>query len=172
MIAQGLLLLLALVDAAFSGYRVAAGYDGRIFKRRYYWTAIARGLVYGLAWVAVSLGVALALALGAPDPASTRAAYAAAAEPMVATFGVYAGVVFVAFVPYLFGGVELRNLASVGLFGPITLARRAVILVGGALGALSAAGDPRCLIALAVGTSGALLVDSALDRWRRARPLP
>lgn len=172
MIAEGLLLLLALVDASFSGYRVAAGHDGRIFKRRYYWAAIARGVVYGVAWVTLSAAVALALALSAPDLESTRAAYGAAARPMVATFAIYAAVVFSAFVPYLFGGVELRNLASVALFGPVTIVRRGVILVGASLGAFAAGGDPRCLIALAVGTSGALLADVVLDRWRRARPLP
>ena len=166
-----LLLLLAVTDASFSGYRVAAGHDGRIFKGAYYRAATLRGMAYGLLWVGAVLVVAASLRAGAPDSDAAWNAFVHTGEPMLWVYGVYAAVVFSAFVPYLFGGIELRNLASVALFGPLTIVRPWVIAVGGVV-ALDASADPRCVAALAVALAFGFGADGALERWRRRQALP
>jgi hypothetical protein len=51
--------LLALVDAAFAGFRAATGRNARISKRRYYAQAAARGLALGVIGMAVTATVIL-----------------------------------------------------------------------------------------------------------------
>ncbi|GAA3437055.1 oxidoreductase [Kutzneria kofuensis] len=53
------LVLLALVDAAFAGFRAATGRNARIRKRRYYARAAARGLALGAIGMAVTATVIL-----------------------------------------------------------------------------------------------------------------
>ena len=87
------LLSLAVTDAGFSGSRVAAGHDGRIFKGAYYRAATLRGMAYGLVWVGAVLAVAASLRAGAPDSAAAWNVFVHTGEPMLWVYGVYAAVV-------------------------------------------------------------------------------
>ena len=52
-----LLYLLATCDAAFCGFRAAAGRNALLFKRAYYLRAMGRGALWGQLAVAVSVSV-------------------------------------------------------------------------------------------------------------------
>ena len=122
-----LLYLLAITDWGFAGYRHAAGRDGRIFKGAYYRRAIAVALVCGHLPIAlVGATVALLIATGSTE----WDVLVAAAEPMVIVYATYATTVIAAFVPYLFGNTEIRTLATVSVFGPLTLIRPLLIVAG------------------------------------------
>ena len=61
-----LLASLAVVDAAFCGFRDAAGRDRRISKRSYYAKAIRHGMGFGLLLVAL-FGVGVGVLIGASE---------------------------------------------------------------------------------------------------------
>lgn len=158
-----LLYILAITDWGFAGYRHAAGRDGRIFKRTYYLRAIGVGLVFG--HVAVALVGALVAGLLVVTSYSTMLL---AATPMVIVFGVYAAIVLLAFIPYLFGQTEIRTLATVSVFGPLTLLRPVVIVTGAALAIVYVPQWPVALAALVAATSN-LAAEPLLGRLY---PLP
>jgi len=66
MIALGLWIL-ATLDAAFAGYRAAAGRNGLIRKRRYYLRAMVLGAIFGQVAVALAAGIILITLTLTPD---------------------------------------------------------------------------------------------------------
>lgn len=155
-----LLYVLAITDWGFAGYRHAAGRDGRIFKGAYYRRAIAVGLGLGHAPIGVA-GAVIALLVGSGQVEWD--AVIAAAEPMVVVYAAYATTVLTAFVPYLFGNTEIRTLATVSVFGPLTLLRPLVICAGAALAIWTVPTWPIALAA-ALGAACNLSAEPLLDR--------
>ena len=125
-----ILLLLALTDGAFSGYRAAPGRDARLFKRDFYGQAMGRGIVYALAAsVLAGLTADLLLALS-PDPVPLLAALTRAGVCLLEVYLPYAAVTIVAFAVRSVPSVDIRSTASALLFGPLDLLRPAVAVAG------------------------------------------
>ncbi len=160
--------VLCVTDAAFAGFRDAAGRDARIFKADFYRAAIRRGLMAGLV---VSLLVGLGLAVivaSAPDPAARFAELLRCADWLTLVLGSYAAIVLVALGVWAAAEADLRTLASVLVLGPFTLARPWVIVAAAGLAVWAA---PSTWAAAAV--IGACALQLAVEPWlgrRWARP--
>lgn len=88
-----LLALLAIVDAAFAGFRAAAGRNARIFKFAYYRQSVLRGAWAGVVLV-VALGVLTLLALVmVPSPHHQYAELVVVGTRMLGVLGAYAALV-------------------------------------------------------------------------------
>jgi hypothetical protein len=121
---------LAITDAAFAGFRDAAGRDGRVFKAELYRRAIRRGLFHGIIVSVLGLGVVLGVAaLGRYDPLLEAARW------MLYPLAGYATAVLAALGIWATAEADLRTLASVVVLGPFTLVRPWVILAAAGLGA-------------------------------------
>ena len=119
---------LALVDACFAGFRAATGRNARIRKRAYHLLAARRGLVVGVAALALA---AVPLVLGlvtAADPAARYGDLVHAGTRMLQVLLPYAGVVVLSLAAYwLLPMRESTFIILVGL-GPLTLLRPAVVV--------------------------------------------
>lgn len=133
-----LLWALASVDAAFIGYREAAGRSALINKRALYRRAVIRGLLFGqIAVMIVGACIALSL-LFASDPGSLIRNLRAVGARMLIVYLPYALIIFLAFVVRAAPSVDLRSITSVLIFGPFTLARPLVVVAGVVWGFLAA----------------------------------
>lgn len=161
--------LLAILDALLSGFRAAAGREGRIGKETYYAVAVARGAAAGAIVVAVNAALAWALVAGAPDPPTTWQAVVEAGARSVAVFRFAALIAAVAIV-YWFAAGETRIVATLLLLGPLTLLRPLVI-TGVLLYAVASATDWRVWVVACVAGASMLGVEWILglryrNRWR------
>ena len=130
------LCLLALVDAAFAGFRNHAGRDGRISKRPAELRAAGHGALLGLAALAVlAAGLLTLLATGAVSYQELESA----GRRMLAVYAVYATVVAVGFAAYFSPDLELQSLGATFVLGPGTAVRPLVILGGVSWAAAGAA---------------------------------
>lgn len=163
-----LLALLAIVDAAFAGFRAAAGRNARIFKFEYYRQSLLRGAFAGVGLVA-ALAVLTALALLlVHDPADQYAELVEVGERMLWVLGAYAALVIAALVVYALADWDLRSLATVAILGPFTLLRAWVIALASAVGL--AAGKGPVTWALTLVSCGAVVwLGRVLDRWYARR---
>ena len=141
------LLLLALTDGAFSGYRAAAGRDARLFKRGFYGQAMGRGAMYALGASALAGLAAGGLLALARDPANLLAALTRAGICLLEVYLPYAAVTVAAFAVRSVPSVDIRSAASALLFGPLDLLRPVVAVAG----VLWAAGSTRRPEVLALG---------------------
>jgi hypothetical protein len=137
-----LLGLLAFVDCVMSGFRMAAGRNGLLAKRSYYLRAVARAAFFGAVLVALHVALVAIFCWTSPDPAAAWAVFLEAARPLVWIFGVFASLIFGAFAFYFAPIGDFRVLTNVIVFGPLTLARRLVVL-GGLLFAVVMVKDAR-----------------------------
>ena len=122
------MVLFAVLDGAFAGFRGAAPCNARIRKRAYY----ARALSYG-ALAALVLCVALAaltatLLAASSTPAADYETLVGVGRRMLAVFSVYGSGVALALLGYLLGGADLRVLSTVSILGPFTLIRPWMVL--------------------------------------------
>jgi hypothetical protein len=124
---------LSVTDAAFCGFRDAAGRDARIFKAELF----RRGLLAGLAVCAVGVALAAAVAF-----AGDYDDLLGAAQAMLPPLAVYASLVLAAMGVWATAEADLRTLASVVILGPFTLVRPGVVIAAAALGAVHAASWP------------------------------
>jgi hypothetical protein len=163
-----LLALLAIVDAAFAGFRAAAGRNARIFKFEYYRQSVLRGALAGVGLVAV-LGVLTALVLVvAPNPTHQYAELVAVGARMLWVLGAYAALVIAALVVYAVADWDLRSLATVAILGPFTLLRAWVIALASAVGLAAGVGPTTWALTL-VSCAAVVLLGRALDRWYARR---
>ncbi len=154
---------LSLLDHGFAGYRAAAGRDGRIFKGRFYVRAVRGGIAQGWVVVALLAGLAGAVLLAAAEPGVLYADMQQAGVRLACVVGVYAVVVVTAFLPYFFGGIELRTLATVSVFGPLTLLRPAVVVAAVCVASWEARWPTRAVLVVAGLVH--LWSERWLDRW-------
>jgi hypothetical protein len=169
------MVLLAVVDAAFAGFRAAAGRDARIDKRAYYRRAVIRGGAAG-AGLCVALAAMTAGALLASGDAGVLWAdlLAIGARMLEVLLG-YTVLVLTALALYATTRLELRILATVTILGPFTLLRPAVIAAATAWGV--AAGRSGLAVGLTVASSAAVLLlgkllDGYYGRVARVRITP
>jgi hypothetical protein len=133
-----LLWVLATVDAAFIGYREAAGRSALINKGAYYRRAMMRGALFGQIAVGIA-GAAVALMLVlSPEPLALVHQLQEVGSRMLTVYIPYALIIVIAFAVRVVPSVDLRSLTSVLIFGPFTLIRPLVVVAGVAWGVLSA----------------------------------
>lgn len=171
MLAVGLMGL-ALTDAAFAGYRDAAGRDGAIFKAELYRAAVRRGLRFGLLAVAVSCAWVVVVVLASGRPAVVLEASFLAARPVLLVLGGYAVAVLAALGVWTVGESDLRSLASVMVLGPFTLLRPWLIVGAAVAGGVGQ--EPFVVAVIAGPCLVQMLLPWLLGRgWRGGRsPLP
>jgi hypothetical protein len=133
-----LLYLLATVDAAFCGYRAAAGRNALIDKSAYYRRAMVRGAAAGqVVLLLAALAIGAGLALSSDRPAVWRDLMHAG-ERLLQVYVPYAAVILAALAVRLVPSVDVRSLTSTLVFGPLTLLRPFVVLGGLVWGAAAA----------------------------------
>ena len=141
------MVLFAVLDGAFAGFRGAAPCNARIRKRAYY----ARALSYG------ALAALTATLLAASStPAADYETLVGVGRRMLAVFSVYGSGVALALLGYLLGGADLRVLSTVSILGPFTLIRPWMVLAAlgyGLWGQTNAA-----VITLTLVSAGAVLL--------------
>jgi hypothetical protein len=162
---------LALFDVLLSGFRAAAGRDGRILKPPYYRAAIVRAAVAAVVVVTVNVGLVGGLIVTAPEPRVAWTVLHAAGARCVTVFGVFATLVLLAILFWFAPMRELRIVPTLLVLGPMTLLRPLVI-GGGLLYVALWAQDWRVwLVAAAAGVSMLgiewVLGRAYVDRWRR-----
>ena len=159
---------LAIVDAAFAGFRAAAGRNARIFKRAYYARHLLLGSLFGALLVA-ALGALTGLLLAASaDPGGRYAELVAVGQRMLWVFVPYAGLVLSALALYLVSDHDLRAFATVAILGPFTLLRPWLIAAAAAVG-LRATTDPAVCVLTLTACGSVILLGRALDRRARLR---
>ncbi|GCD95908.1 oxidoreductase [Embleya hyalina] len=160
-----LLVALALVDAALSGFRASGGRNGRIRRRAADLRAARRGLLPGVPVLATSAAVALAVLGAADDRGARYAELDAAAWRMLAVLLPYAGIVAVSMLCYLAGSFRVATFAILAGLGPLTMVRP-LLVVGGVVAA--GWGTSAGAAVAATAGSGILLVEPYVHRrWYR-----
>ena len=130
--------LLATLDAAFTGYRAAAGRNALINKRRYYQRAMITGALFGqVAVVIAGVAVLVSVALTA-DRESLLRDYNRAGSRMLIVYLPYAVMILLSFLIRAVPSVDIRSITSTVIFGPLTLIRPLVAVTGLAYGVLGA----------------------------------
>lgn len=124
------LYILANLDTMFSGICAASGRDGRIHKKRYY----LKSMILGIAWgqVACLLGMLIlgVVAMTSPDRQTTLQEMVAVGNRMTIVYFIYAIIIFLTFAVRAIPSVDVRSITSTVFFGPLTMLRPAVIVIG------------------------------------------
>ncbi|MFD6277353.1 hypothetical protein ACFWFI_17545 [Streptomyces sp. NPDC060209] len=157
------LMILGLVDAAFSGFRAYAGRDARIRKHRATTRAALRGTaVGGTLLIAPVLTAALVL-LTAPDQARAYDALTAGGVGYLLPLAVYAAAVLLSLAAYFVLPFRASTLAMVIGLGPLTLLRPFAVAAA-CLGAVLNGGGWSALLIGAVAGASVLCVEPAVHR--------
>jgi hypothetical protein len=110
-----LLGMLAVTDAAFCGFRVAAGRDARIFKADFYRAAIRRGMQRGLL---VTLVMGAVIAAACSFQPGLFAQLLTCAQALLWVLLPYAILTLVGMGVWAAAEADARTLASVMILGP------------------------------------------------------
>ncbi len=125
-----LLVVLALLDGAFAGFRDASGRNPLLHKSRYMTRAMVKGTLMASGAVCV-IGVVVAIALFlAADPAGLYQDLSEVAGRMLWVYAIYAGIALAALVGFSSPKPETSALVTVLVLGPFTLFRPVVIVAG------------------------------------------
>lgn len=124
------LYLLATLDGLFSGICAASGRNSLIDKRWYFCRAMWHGTL--MAQIASALGLAIVIGIAAvsSQPWSVTDQMFAVGTRMVQIYALYAVIIFATFAIRAIPSVDIRAATSVVGFGPLTLLRPWVIIVG------------------------------------------
>ncbi len=152
--------VIALLDGAFAGYRAAQGRTGRLAALRRDVVAQLRGVAVWAVLVAVPVVVALLVVPSDPRRAATAALFVALVP--------FALVTLTAIAAWWVLPWRVRYLAMAIVLGPMTLLRPAICLVGVAA-VWVGAGDPAATAVTAVVGSVQLLVEPIVGRVWYAR---
>ncbi|WP_329395248.1 hypothetical protein [Streptomyces melanogenes] len=157
------LLLLGLVDAAFSGFRAYAGRDARIRKRRANARASLRGLATGSGLLLAPTLAAALLLLAAPDRDGMYDSLTAGGVGYLLPLSLYATAVLLSLAAYFLLPFRASTLAMVIGLGPLTLLRP-VVIAAACLGALLNGGGWPALLIGTIAGAAALGVEPAVHR--------
>ncbi len=125
-----LLWLLATVDSAFIGYREAAGRNALIEKKTYYRGALIRGALCGQLAVLI-VGVITAIVLAGSDNARELfGKLELIGARMLLVYIPYALIILFTLSIRALPSVDIRSITSTVIFGPFTLIRPLVVLLG------------------------------------------
>ncbi|GGU16717.1 hypothetical protein [Nocardioides albus] len=153
------LVLLGLLDAAFSGFRSAQGRSGLVDHAHEDHVGMLRG-VRLFPWLSsAAVGVlAIDLLLG-----QDLEAYVSAADLFLLIIAPFAAVVLLALAAYGILRWELRYLASAIILGPCTFLRPYVVTAA-AIVVIVRAGEVSVAVAATLAVIGVLAVEPVLDR--------
>ena len=168
MIVVALLLALAIFDGMLAGFRAAAGRDGRIDKGSYIRAALLRGMLGGIAAVALDGALAAMLVVTSPDRDATWTAMLGAGTAAIWVFGAFATLTLLSIVLWFSPVHEHRLLSTMIVLGPLTLVRPVVIVAGLAVAAATAS-EPRVWILAAIAAITMRGLESALGRAHAKR---
>lgn len=156
------LVLLGLLDAAFSGFRAYAGSDARIRKQRFATRAYLRGLAVGAALLlAPTLTAALLLVTG--DQARTYNTWPPHGLGYLLPLTVYATAVLLSLAAYFALPFRASTLAVVVGLGPLTLLRPLAIAAA-CLGAVLNGGGGSALLVGTIAGAAVLCVEPTVHR--------
>jgi hypothetical protein len=165
------LLVLALTDAAFCGYRDAAGRNPLIRKASFYRRALRRGIRFGFANIGLATVLLGVLLVASPYPGVLWADCVAAGTNLLCVVAPYATIVLMALGAWTAAEQDVRTLASVALLGPLTLLRPVVVLAGAAVAITTRPSIPVTTLAVATAVLQ-LSMGPLLGRaWRGRDPL-
>ncbi|MCO5322064.1 MAG: hypothetical protein M9922_11785 [Microthrixaceae bacterium] len=119
--------VLVTLDCALIGYRLAMGRTARLDKRRYHQIASARGALLGQAPLAAVTALGVLVVVRGGEEVATE--FNSAMSRFIAAGGAYAGLILVASAMCSLRSVRVRTVASVVIFGPLTLLRPAVVIL-------------------------------------------
>jgi len=159
------LVILGLVDGAFSGFRSSLGRTGMVDHVASDRTALRRG-----AWLVVVLTTpaVLALVVDIGLRGERVHVYVQAARTFLVILAPYAATVLAALAAYAALSWELKYLASALILGPFTLVRPYVAIAATVITVLGAS-DWSVAVAAALATAGVLLVEPVANRLYRRR---
>ncbi|GGZ30447.1 hypothetical protein [Streptomyces poonensis] len=157
------LVLLGLVDAAFSGFRAYAGSDARIRKQRATARAALRGLAVGAVLLLAPTLTAALLLLTAGDRARTYDTLTAGGLGYLLPLTVYALAVLLSLAAYFALSFRAGTLAVVIGLGPLTLLRPLAVAAA-CLGAVLNGGGGSALLVGATAGAAVLCVEPAVHR--------
>jgi hypothetical protein len=157
------LVLLGLVDAAFSGFRAYAGSDARIRKQRATARAALRGLAVGAVLLLAPTLTAALLLLTARDHARTYNTLTAGGLGYLLPLTVYATAVLLSLAAYFTLPFRASTLAVVIGLGPLTLLRPLAIAAA-CLGAVLNGGGGSALLIGATAGAAVLCVGPVVHR--------
>ncbi|MFD7792656.1 hypothetical protein [Streptomyces sp. NPDC059759] len=159
------LVLLGLVDAAFSGFRAYAGSDARIRKQRPNTRAALRGLAVGSALLLVPALVGTFVLLTAHDRRDTYATLTAGGIGYLIPLTVYAAAVLLSLGAYFALPFRAGTLAMVIGLGPLSLLRPLAVAAA-CLGAILNGGGRSALLIGVMAAAAVLSVEPLVHhRW-------
>lgn len=161
-----LLWLLATMDAAFIGYREAAGRNALIDKRKYYLKAMLRGAIFGQAAIVLAGVGALLLAWLSGDPTKLMDDLLKAGPNMLWVYIPFAMIIFLAFALRMLPSVDIKSITSTVIFGPFTMLRP-LVAIGGLIYGLMAAPSPQVFALCVLAGVMMLGMEWALGKTRR-----
>jgi hypothetical protein len=161
---SGALLMLALLDGAFAGFRSSVGRSGLLNHRG----SDKRAAWYGLALVSGLLApVIVAVSIDDLTSRGAHDAYRHAGTAMLIIYGPFALVILVALVCYACLGWRQKYLASALILGPFT-ALRPIVAIGGAVFAAVSTDNARVACAVLLAVVAVLAVEPLANRRERA----
>ncbi|WP_426572400.1 hypothetical protein [Aquihabitans sp. McL0605] len=152
---------LVTLDCALMGYRLAMGRSLHLDKRRLHQQASIRAGLLGL--IPIAAVTALALGLARPDGPLDAHALDDALGRFLVVGGAYAGIVLVGTALCLVPSVTVRTVASIAIFGPLTLLRPLIVVVTVAAAVLPDPSAPLVVLGLLVAVPG-VAIEPILDR--------
>ena len=161
------LYVLATVDGALVGYRLAAGRSGLVDKRSYYRRALLRGGLLVQPAIGLAAFVVILLLMVAADSGQLTRELVAMGQRMLQVYLPYSALVLGTLALRAVPSIDLRVATSVAVLGPAT-ALRPYVMVAGVLWAALASLRPEILL-MATFLAGLMLVfEPLLEReWPR-----
>ncbi len=159
------LLILGLVDAAFSGFRAYAGRDARIRKHRPIACAALRGLGVGSALLVAPVLTAGLVLLAAADQARTYDTLTAGGIGYLLPLAVYATAVLLSLAAYFALPFRAGTLAMVIGLGPLTLLRPLAVVAACAGAVLNGGGRSSLLVGVVAGAAVLCVEPAVHRRW-------
>ncbi|WP_328891055.1 hypothetical protein [Streptomyces sp. NBC_00316] len=159
------LVLLGLVDAAFSGFRAYAGRDARIRKHRAIARAALRGLAVGATLLLAPVLITALLLLTAPDRTRTYNVLAAGGLGYLLPLAVYATAVLLSLAAYFVLPFRVSTLAMVIGLGPLTLLRPLAVAAACLGAVLNGGGESALLVGVIAGVAVLCVEPAVHRRW-------
>ena len=158
------LYVLLTLDAMFSGICAASGRDARIDKRAYFVNAMIHGIGWGQVACLLGLLILTTAVYASADPGLAVEQMVRVGGRMVRVYVVYAVTILSFFVVRAIPSVDIRSMTSTVAFGPLTLVRPAVIVLGIGWGL---SGGAQTSVAVAGLLIAVLMVPfrNLLNRW-------
>ena len=143
--------VLVTLDAAFSGICAASGRNALIRKRGYYLRSMWHGALWGQAAILLGLVLVTVTVQFSPNRLRTLVEMQVAGWRMAPVYSIYAVVVMSTFLIRAWPSVDVRSITSTVGFGPLTLIRPVVIILGIVYATFSRPGTSILTVTIALG---------------------